>query len=336
MQVGCFMFQLIVLSFLFFWWHAGRTRPGTCFKLYTRNAWARLLPQETPELLRLPLEQLCLRIKVLGYGDVEDFVGKLLDAPDAGSVTTGLQVLRDVGALSQQVGLSCISSARLRAWRLILYTQGGLTSLGRMLGEIQADLRIGKMLIFGTILRCLDAALTIAACLVSQAKRRKRRRKDKEEEEDEDEEEITRESTPFFFAHAAIDQRMQSYRSPFLTPYEQRDAASAVHKRFATGKSDLLAMYNAYSKWEQVSSALQNQEIKKKERKKRRTKGTPKCRPLPPGGRVLTPLVPFLLLLFLRPGKIRELRSGSFARSTFFPCPHFTSCASSRGSFCAA
>ncbi len=57
----------------------------------------------------------------------------------------GIQVLRNVQALGPD---------------------GALTALGRMLSEVQADLRVGKMLVFGCMLRCLDAALTIAACLV--------------------------------------------------------------------------------------------------------------------------------------------------------------------------
>lgn len=103
------------------------------------------MPQEIPELLRLPLEQLCLRVKALGHDDLQDFLGKLLDPPKAESVLHGIHVLTEVNAID---------------------STGTLTSLGRMLAEIQADLRIGKMLIFGSILRCIDSALTIAACLV--------------------------------------------------------------------------------------------------------------------------------------------------------------------------
>jgi ATP-dependent RNA helicase DHX57 len=40
-----------------------------------------------------------------------------------------------------------------------------LTPLGQHLSGIPADARIGKLLIFGTIFGCLDAALTISACM---------------------------------------------------------------------------------------------------------------------------------------------------------------------------
>ena len=41
----------------------------------------------------------------------------------------------------------------------------GLTSLGYHLASLPVDVRIGKLMLFGAIFRCLDPVLTIAASL---------------------------------------------------------------------------------------------------------------------------------------------------------------------------
>lgn len=59
----------------------------------------------------------------------------------------------------------------LRASKLRLQDLGALTPdekltpLGYHLASLPVDVRIGKLMLFGTIFRCLDPALTIAASL---------------------------------------------------------------------------------------------------------------------------------------------------------------------------
>jgi ATP-dependent RNA helicase DHX57 len=42
---------------------AGRTRPGVCYKLYTRWRERKLEQFPRPEILRVPLESICLTVK---------------------------------------------------------------------------------------------------------------------------------------------------------------------------------------------------------------------------------------------------------------------------------
>ena len=42
---------------------AGRVRPGNCFFLYTRERNAKLPEYQTPEMLRVPLDELCLQVR---------------------------------------------------------------------------------------------------------------------------------------------------------------------------------------------------------------------------------------------------------------------------------
>eukprot|EP00050_Salpingoeca_kvevrii_P019100 m.82484 g.82484 ORF g.82484 m.82484 type:complete len:1527 (+) comp8262_c0_seq2:687-5267(+) len=123
---------------------AGRVRPGVCYKMYTRHKALQLADQQIPEILRVPIEQLCLRIKAMGDIELSSFLGQLLDCPSSQSVSSALTALQDLRALTKK---------------------DEITPLGRHLAEIPTDVRIGKFLIFGCILQCLDPILTIAACL---------------------------------------------------------------------------------------------------------------------------------------------------------------------------
>ncbi|KAF2602121.1 hypothetical protein F2Q70_00025931 [Brassica cretica] len=56
---------------------AGRVKPGLCFSLYTRHRFEKLMrPYQVPEMLRVPLVELCLQIKLLGLGYIKPFLSK--------------------------------------------------------------------------------------------------------------------------------------------------------------------------------------------------------------------------------------------------------------------
>jgi ATP-dependent RNA helicase DHX29 len=51
---------------------------------------------ETPEILRLPLEELCLRIKVCGLGSIREVLGDALDAPTEKMIDNAILTLQEV------------------------------------------------------------------------------------------------------------------------------------------------------------------------------------------------------------------------------------------------
>ncbi|KAF8312159.1 P-loop containing nucleoside triphosphate hydrolase protein [Cantharellus anzutake] len=127
---------------------AGRTRPGKCYKLYTRQREAAMKNFPVPEILRVPLESLSLQIKVMRENeDVRLFLAKALDPPKVEAIDHAWNVLEDLGAVD---------------------SGGKLTALGQQMALLPVDLRLGKMMILGTIFRCLDPILTIAACVSSK------------------------------------------------------------------------------------------------------------------------------------------------------------------------
>ncbi|KAH8547643.1 P-loop containing nucleoside triphosphate hydrolase protein [Umbelopsis sp. PMI_123] len=125
---------------------AGRTRPGQCFKLYTREMDGKMQEQQTPELLRTPLEQLCLQIKAMGESDVTKFLQRAIDPPSIQALAQAITTLKNVNAIDET-------------------PEGNLTALGKHMANIPADLRISKMILFGAVFRCIDPILIIAAIM---------------------------------------------------------------------------------------------------------------------------------------------------------------------------
>jgi ATP-dependent RNA helicase DHX57 len=122
---------------------AGRVRAGECYKLYTRSAEAKMAERPEPEIRRVPLEQLCLSVRAMGVVDVPSFLASALTPPETLAVAGALRLLTRIGALDST----------------------DLTALGRHLAMIPADLRCGKLLVYGAAFGCLEATLTIAAIL---------------------------------------------------------------------------------------------------------------------------------------------------------------------------
>ncbi|XP_073070244.1 putative ATP-dependent RNA helicase DHX57 isoform X2 [Manis javanica] len=127
---------------------AGRVASGVCFHLFTSHHFHhQLLKQQLPEIQRVPLEQLCLRIKILEMfspHNLQSVFSRLIEPPHTDSLRASKIRLRDLGALT---------------------LDEKLTPLGYHLASLPVDVRIGKLMLFGSIFRCLDPALTIAASL---------------------------------------------------------------------------------------------------------------------------------------------------------------------------
>ena len=122
---------------------AGRVRAGVCYKLYTRNAEAKMAERPEPEIRRVPLEQLCLSVRAMAIRDIAAFLASALTPPETLAVQGAVELLGRMGALDGDE----------------------LTTLGRHLSMIPADLRCGKLMVYGATFGCLEACLTIAAIL---------------------------------------------------------------------------------------------------------------------------------------------------------------------------
>lgn len=123
---------------------AGRVQAGKCYKLYTRNAeMTKMAERPEPEIRRVPLEQLCLSVRAMGIKDVGAFLASALTPPESMAVDGAMDLLGRMGALDGD----------------------DLTALGQHLSMIPADLRCGKLMVYGAMFGCLDSCVSIAAIL---------------------------------------------------------------------------------------------------------------------------------------------------------------------------
>ncbi|NXM57200.1 DHX36 helicase, partial [Illadopsis cleaveri] len=123
---------------------AGRVQPGYCYHLYNGLRASLLDDYQLPEILRTPLEELCLQIKILKLGGIAYFLSKLMDPPSRDAVMLAINHLMELNALDRQEEL---------------------TPLGVHLARLPVEPHIGKMILFGALFCCLDPVLTIAASL---------------------------------------------------------------------------------------------------------------------------------------------------------------------------
>ncbi|KAJ4250518.1 putative ATP-dependent RNA helicase ucp12 [Fusarium torreyae] len=126
---------------------AGRVQEGRCYKLFTQNLEQQMPERPEPEIRRVPLEQLCLSVRAMGMKNVAGFLGRSPTPPDATAIDGAMKLLRRMGALDGDE----------------------LTAMGQQLAMLPADLRCGKLMVFGAIFGCLDDCVTIAAILSTRS-----------------------------------------------------------------------------------------------------------------------------------------------------------------------
>lgn len=67
---------------------AGRVQPGECYHLYPKCVYEAFSEYQLPELLRTPLNSLCLQIKSLQVESIGEFLSSALQAPEPRAVST--------------------------------------------------------------------------------------------------------------------------------------------------------------------------------------------------------------------------------------------------------
>ena len=104
---------------------AGRTRPGKCFRLFTKESFEKDLKENTyPEIQRSNLSSVVLLLKKLGIDDIVHF--DYMDPPAPETLMRALEQLNYLGALDDE---------------------GDLTPEGRRMSEFPIDPVLSRILL---------------------------------------------------------------------------------------------------------------------------------------------------------------------------------------------
>ena len=223
---------------------AGRTGPGTCFRLFTQRMYEReMLTMNVPELQRTNLGTVVLLLKSLGVDDLLRF--DFIDPPPEVRCDTSREsacfepkveyfvvkrrqtryfvtyhtilllyffiyflTLPLISLTSVFLNLlqATILNSMYQLWSLgALDPDGALTALGRKMSEFPLDPPLAKLLLVAEGLGCSAEALTVTA--------------------------------------------MISVPSVFVRPPDRAEEADAARDRFSVGESDHLTLLQVYSQW---------------------------------------------------------------------------------------
>lgn len=125
---------------------AGRCRPGICYHLISQTRFSSLHKFQVPEILRVPIHELCLQAKLLAPPNIPiaDFLARAPDPPAFMVTRNAVTLLKTIDALDP--------------WE-------ELTELGLHLLDLPIEPRLGKMVLYSVVLKCLDPILTIVCSL---------------------------------------------------------------------------------------------------------------------------------------------------------------------------
>lgn len=134
---------------------AGRVCPGVVIRMITRNFYMNGMKRyPVPEMQRIGLESVILKIKVLKMGTPLELLSFALDPPTKASVIAAVLHLKELG------GLACYN-----AENKFEYDDGDLTFIGELMSSLPLDPQIVKFIVVGYLLGVCDDAIIIGAGL---------------------------------------------------------------------------------------------------------------------------------------------------------------------------
>jgi ATP-dependent helicase HrpB len=126
---------------------AGRTAPGVCMRLWSRDEHSHRPAQELPEIKRLDLAEVVLTLKAAGVEDLRKF--RWLEKPDEISLAHAEELLTDLGALKPISQHSTLNTQ--------------LTPIGRKMLAFPLHPRYARMLLAAQEFGCVHQACLVAA-----------------------------------------------------------------------------------------------------------------------------------------------------------------------------
>eukprot|EP00934_Nitzschia_sp_Nitz4_P009465 Nitzschia sp. Nitz4//scaffold4_size323378//311970//317685//NITZ4_000719-RA/size323378-snap-gene-0.432-mRNA-1//1//CDS//3329553576//9455//frame0 len=191
---------------------AGRVRPGIAYHLYSSHTHdSDLSDYQLPEMLRVGIEDLMLQVLVLDLGEPVSFLGKALNPPSDLAMSNSLKLLESLGAIECEWKQSALRRPTPDTDSEADASHGNLrvTSQLTALGFHLAALPVDSRVGKLMIYGSLFGCVDPALTIAAS----------------------------------------MSSRTPFVSPFDQRDAADEARKGFAVNGSDHLTILNAYTQW---------------------------------------------------------------------------------------
>ncbi|CAJ1440296.1 unnamed protein product [Effrenium voratum] len=150
---------------------AGRVKPGVCYHLVNVRKWRRMDDFEKPEMLRVPLDSLCLRVSLMGMGHPAKILAKAITPPTDAAVLSSLQQLVELSAVELRERVAgAAEEIGANGWdkddqQRLLKAKLRLTPLGNHLAQLPVDAGSAKLLVLGCIFGIPRDVCTLAASL---------------------------------------------------------------------------------------------------------------------------------------------------------------------------
>lgn len=121
---------------------AGRTAPGTCYRLYTENEYKNFEAFQEPEITRSNLDHVILTMKKMAIEDIRNF--DFIDPPAPENFEQAFVTLKALGALDENEDL---------------------TPLGEKMADLPLRPELSRMILEAEKFGCVESVCTIAAML---------------------------------------------------------------------------------------------------------------------------------------------------------------------------
>lgn len=122
---------------------AGRTQPGVCYRMYSRDGFAERSEFTKPEIHRMSLAGVVLNMESLGISDIENF--DFVEPPDQEAFHEAYETLIALGAIERD--------------------KPGLTGIGKAMARLPLDPKIARMVLEAEKFGCVYEVAIVAALL---------------------------------------------------------------------------------------------------------------------------------------------------------------------------
>ncbi|KAL3944482.1 MAG: hypothetical protein SGBAC_001459 [Bacillariaceae sp.] len=195
---------------------AGRVRPGIAYHLFSSHKHDNTLEDyQLPEMLRVGIEDIVLQILILDLGEPTSFLSKALNPPSERAMSNSLNLLETLGAVD------CNWQERSKSRRP---TSENDSSEEKTCGDLKVS---SELTALGFHLATLPVDPRVGKMMIYGA--------------------LFGCTDPALTIAASM-----AARSPFLSPFDQRDQADAARAKFAAECSDHLTILNAFEKYKEI------------------------------------------------------------------------------------